>query len=139
VEDMTDYNTAIIEEFRANEGKVGGPFAGAPVLLLHSVGARSGETRVHPMMYQRLNDTAIAVFASKAGAPTNPAWYHNLLVHPDASIEIGAATYPVRARVAEDAERERIWEKQKADYPNFAEYEHKTTRRIPVVVLEQPR
>lgn len=131
---MSDWNAAIIKEFRENEGKVGGPFEGAPLLLLHHVGARSGQERVSPVMYQAVGQD-YAVFASKAGAPTNPDWYHNLVANPKASVEVGTDTVEVTARVAEGEERERIWSKQKADYPGFAEYEEKTTRQIPVVIL----
>lgn len=130
-----DWNTAIIEEFRANEGKVGGQFAGSPLLLLHSTGARTGAERVHPMMYQRI-DGDYAVFASKGGAPTNPDWYHNLVAHPRAKVKVGTDTLDVTARVARDEERDRIWTRQKSDYPGFAEYEANTAREIPVVILE---
>ena len=133
----TDWNRQVIDEFRDNEGRVGGAYEGAPVLLLHTTGARTGAERVNPMLYQRLDDTTVAVFASKAGAPTNPDWYHNLLAHPDAEAEIGTDRVRVRARVADGDERTRIWEKQKADYPGFADYERKTTRTIPVVILEE--
>lgn len=129
-----DWNAKIIEEFRANAGKVGGDFEGAPLLILHSTGAKSGEERVHPMMYQEV-DGGYAVFASKAGANTNPAWYHNVVAHPTASIEVGTETLPVEARVLDDTEREPIWTAQKRDYPGFAGYETKTTRQIPVIVL----
>ena len=132
---MADHNTQIIEEFRNNEGRVGGNFAGAPLLLLHTTGARSGEDRVHPMMYRAV-DGGWAVFASKAGADTHPAWFHNLRAHPSAGIEIGTDYRAVTARVAEGAEREAIWTAQKADYPGFADYEARTSRVIPVVVLE---
>lgn len=132
--DTNDWNTAIIKEFRENGGKVGGQFEGAPLLLLHHTGARSGTERVTPVMYQAVGDD-FAVFASKAGAATNPDWYHNLLAHPGTSVEVGAATVDVTARVAEGDERERIWSKQKTDYPGFADYESQTTRQIPVVVL----
>lgn len=130
-----DWNSKIIAEFRANGGKVGGPFEGAPLLLLHTTGARSGEPRVTPVMYQDIGD-GVAVFASKGGAPTNPAWYHNLLANPRASAEIGTGTVQVVAREADGAERDRIWEAQKRDYPGFADYERKTTRQIPVIILE---
>lgn len=130
-----DWNAAIIEEFRANEGRVGGPFEGAPLLLLHSVGARSGNERVNPMMYQAVGD-AYAVFASKSGAPSNPDWYHNLVANPEATIEVGAITVEVRARIAEGVERDTIWETQKERYRGFADYEASTTRQIPVVILE---
>ena len=130
-----DWNAKIIEEFRANEGRVGGQFEGAPLLLLHSIGARSGEERVNPMMYQAVGD-AYAVFASKGGAPSNPDWYHNLIANPDATIEVGTRTVAVRARIADDVERDTIWETQKQRYPGFADYEASTTRQIPVVILE---
>jgi deazaflavin-dependent oxidoreductase (nitroreductase family) len=133
---MTDWNTQVIEEFRAHDGQVGGNFAGAPMLILHSTGAKSGEQRVHPMMYQGV-DSGWAVFASYAGADTNPAWFHNLVANPATKIEVGADTIDVVARVAEGEERERIWSTQKTNFPGFAEYEQKTSRIIPVVVLER--
>jgi deazaflavin-dependent oxidoreductase (nitroreductase family) len=132
---MSDWNTPVIEEFRANGGKVGGQFEGAPLLLLHTVGARTGRERVNPMMYRRVGDN-YAVFASKAGAPTNPDWYHNLVANPDVTAEIGGDTVQVRARVAGPDERESIWTAQKTEYPGFADYETKTNRQIPVVILE---
>ena len=135
--DMSDWNARIIEEFRANAGVLGGQFEGAPVLLLHSKGAKSGIERVNPMMYQRLDGDSVAVFASKAGAPTNPDWYHNLRANPHASVELGAENFPVEARFATPEEREPIWEKQKAAYPGFADYERQTTRVIPVVILQR--
>jgi deazaflavin-dependent oxidoreductase (nitroreductase family) len=133
---MSDWNAPIIEEFRANGGRLGGNFEGAPMLLLHSTGARSGQERVNPMMYQEVGDD-LAVFASKAGAPTNPDWFHNLVANPDATVELGTDTVAVRARVAEGDERDRIWEVQKERYPGFADYESKTDRVIPVVILER--
>jgi len=135
VPEMSDWNNKIVEEFRANGGKVGGPFEGAPLLLLHTVGARTGQERVNPIMYMRV-DGGYAVFASKAGAPSNPDWYHNLLAHPKVTAEIGTGTAELAARVAEGDERERIWAAQKAAHPGFADYERKTTRQIPVVILE---
>lgn len=132
-----DWNRQVIEEFRANQGEVGGPVAGMPLLLLHHVGARSGQERVNPLAYQRVGDD-LAVFASKAGAPTNPDWYYNLRANPAASIEIGSDSYPVVARIATGEERAGIWEKQKALFPNFADYEKTTEgREIPVVILER--
>jgi deazaflavin-dependent oxidoreductase (nitroreductase family) len=133
--DAQDFNTAIIEEFRANGGKLGGNFEGAPVLLLHTTGAKSGKERVHPVMYRMVGDN-LAVFASKAGAPTNPDWYHNLLAHPETSAEVGSGTRFFVARVAEGDERTAIWEAQKKEVPGFADYEAATTRQIPVVILE---
>jgi deazaflavin-dependent oxidoreductase (nitroreductase family) len=133
--EFDDFNTKIIREFRENGGKVGGPFEGAPVLILHTTGAKSGAVREHPVMYKDLGGS-YAVFASKGGAPTNPAWYHNILAHPDIEAEIGTQTVPLRARVAESGERERIWVPWKTENPGFAEYEASTTRQIPVVILE---
>ena len=132
--DMPDFNQPIIEEFRSNAGTVGN--FGDALVLLHTVGAKSGQERVNPVAYQAV-PTGWAVFASKAGAPTNPAWYYNLLAHPDVTIEVGTETIPVRARVAGPDERDEIWEKQKKLMPGFAEYEQKTNRTIPVVVLER--
>jgi deazaflavin-dependent oxidoreductase (nitroreductase family) len=133
---MSDFNARIIEEFRSNEGRVGGPFEGAPMLLLHTTGARSGAERVSPVVYAEDGDRWV-VFASKGGAPTNPDWFHNLRAHPDATIEVGTDTVPVVARAAEGDERERLWSRQKERMPGFADYEQKTTREIPVVVLER--
>ena len=133
-----DFNSKIIAEFRANSGKVGGPFEGAPVLLLHTTGAKTGQERVNPMMYQKLGD-GYAVFASKGGAPTNPDWYHNLVAHPRVRAEIGTDTVDLNARVADAQTREPIWTAWKAAYPGFADYERGTTRQIPVVILEPVR
>ncbi len=133
--EVNDWNSKVIEEFRANDGKVGGGFAGAPLLLLHTTGAKSGRERVNPVMYRDL-DGRYAVFASKGGAPTNPDWYHNLLANPSVQAEIGTDTLRLTARVASQAERAEIWPTWKSDYPGFAEYEAKTSRQIPVVILE---
>jgi deazaflavin-dependent oxidoreductase (nitroreductase family) len=134
--DANDFNERIIAEFRENDGKVGGNFDGMPMLLLHTIGRTSGKERVNPVAYQRVGD-GWAVFASKAGAPTHPDWYHNLVAHPDASIEVGSDTIDVHARVADGDERERIWSTQKSDRPAFAGYEETAGDRvIPVVVLE---
>jgi deazaflavin-dependent oxidoreductase (nitroreductase family) len=131
--DSNDYNGKIIEEFRANNGRVGG---GMDVLLLHHTGARSGTERVSPLAYQRVGE-GYAVFATKAGAPTNPDWYHNLLANPDATIEVAAGTVKAVARVAEPAERDVIWARQKKRVPQFAKYEETAApRKIPVVVLD---
>ncbi len=132
---VNDFNQQMIDEFRANHGKLGGMFEGNTMLLLHHNGAKSGTERVNPLAYQA-STGGYAVFASKGGAPTNPDWYHNLKAHPDVSIEVGDDTIPVRARVAEGEERKKIWTKQKAAIPTFAEYEQNTDRQIPVVILE---
>jgi deazaflavin-dependent oxidoreductase (nitroreductase family) len=128
-------NQEIIQEFRANAGNVGGWFEGAPMLLLHTIGAKSGLPRVNPLMYQQVGDD-LAVFASKAGAPTNPDWFYNLRANPNVEIELGTETIPVTAFVADDDERDRIWGIQKERYPTFAEYEKTAAgRNIPVVLL----
>lgn len=134
-----DWNNAIIDEFRANGGKVGGHFAGAPLLILHTVGAKSGKARENPLMYQDLGHGQIAVFASKGGAPTSPDWYHNLVASPHATVELGTQTFDVTARVARAEERLEIWSAWKQRYPNFAQYEQKTKREIPVVILKRAR
>jgi deazaflavin-dependent oxidoreductase (nitroreductase family) len=134
--DGEDFNGKVIAEFRANAGKVGGPFQGAPVLLLHHTGAKSGTERVNPLMYQQVGDS-YAIFASRGGAPSNPDWYYNLVAHPDTTIEMGSDTITVRARVANPGEREPIWSKQKKDVPGFAEYETNAAPRvIPVILLD---
>jgi len=133
--DVNDWNAKVIKEFRENGGKVGGQFDGAPMLLLHTTGARSGQERVNPMMYRQAGP-AMAVFASAAGADKHPDWYHNLVANPRLSVEVGTETLQVTARTAEGDERERIWTEQKREYPGFADYERKTERVIPVAVLE---
>ena len=133
---MSNWNEGIIDEFRANDGRVGGIFEGKPLLLLHHKGARTGTERVSPLMYQRVGDS-YAVFASKGGADTNPDWFHNLRAHPDVTIEVGTDKIDVRARIADDEEQDRIWDRQKRDFPQFAGYEQKTSRdQIPVIVLD---
>lgn len=134
--ETTDWNARVIEEFRANGGKVGGNFEGAPILLLHTTGAKSGLERVNPMMFQDLGDGRVAVFASKAGADTHPDWYRNLVANPAVTAEMGTETRAFMARTADPAERESIWTQQKHDYPGFADYEAGTDRVIPVVILE---
>lgn len=135
--DMNEMNQKIIAEFRENDGKVGGMFKGMPMVLLHTKGAKSGAERINPLAFQALDD-GWAVFASKAGATTNPDWYHNVVANPDVTIELGTETVPAHATVAEGAERERIWSTQKQRVPTFADYE-KTAgdRQIPVVVLKR--
>jgi deazaflavin-dependent oxidoreductase (nitroreductase family) len=134
---MSDWNQNTIEEFRANDGKVGGMFEGANILLLHHTGARSGVERISPLMYQPLQG-GFAVFASKGGADTNPDWYHNITANPETKVEVGTQIVAVSARVAEGEEHKEIWEQQKLDRPQFAGYEQKTSRdRIPVIILER--
>jgi deazaflavin-dependent oxidoreductase (nitroreductase family) len=129
----SDWNVKIIEEFRANNGVVAN--FGGPLLVLHTTGAKTGREHLTPVMYRKV-ESGYAVFASAAGSPRNPAWYHNLVAHPDVEAEIGAQTLRLRARVAGDAEREPIWTAHKTEFPGFKDYENKTTRQIPVVILE---
>ena len=129
-----DWNSKIIAEFRANEGRVGGPFEGAPMVLLTTTGAKSGKRRTSPMMYLR-EDGRTYVFASKAGADTNPDWYHNLVANPEVTAEIGTQTHQATATPVTGPERDRIYAEQAKRYPGFAEYERKTSRVIPVVEL----
>jgi len=133
---MSDWNERTISEFRENEGKVGGIFQGAPLLLLHHKGAKTGTDRVSPMMYQSVGG-GYAVFASKGGADSNPDWLHNLKANPQTKVEVGVDVVDVKARLAEGAEYHEVWNTQKMRYPNFAQYEEKSSRNhIPVVILE---
>jgi deazaflavin-dependent oxidoreductase (nitroreductase family) len=155
VVNVNDWNAQVIEEFRANEGKLGGQFEGAPMLLLTTKGAKTGQTRVNPMMYlvedglpisdnqethgdlrgSSAEGNRIYVFASKAGAPTNPDWYHNLVANPEVTVERGTDAYTAVATPLSGAERDRVYAIQAGRYPGFAEYQEKTTRTIPVVSL----
>lgn len=136
--DMNEFNRQVIDEFRSNGGRVGGNFEGAPLLILHHTGARTGTERVTPLMF-RSDGEAWVVFASKAGAPTSPDWYHNLRANPDTTIEVGDGTevsqVSVSAMEATGDDRDELWEAQKRDFPQFAEYEQSTERTIPVLRL----
>ena len=128
---------ALIADFRANGGKVtSGPFTGRPVLLLTTTGAKSGEPRLVPVVYSRDGEHHVIV-ASKGGAPTHPAWYGNLLANPVVTVEVGGETFQARAIVAEGAERDRLFAAHAAANPNFSDYQRRTTRVIPVVLLER--
>jgi len=134
--DGDDFNGKVIEEFRANDGKVGGYFEGAPLLLLHHRGAKTGTERVNPLVYQQVGD-CYAIFGSAGGQPRDPQWFRNLVAHPDVTIEVGAATVRVRARVSDSAERAPIWTRQMEMMSNFAEYEKSAApREIPVILLD---
>ncbi|UMP03414.1 nitroreductase family deazaflavin-dependent oxidoreductase [Amycolatopsis sp. EV170708-02-1] len=136
--DVTAFNERTIAEFRRNDGKVGGPFAGAPLLLLHTTGARSGKPRVNPMMYLA-DGGRYLVFASKAGSDRNPDWYWNLRAEPRARIEVGDRTLDVRAVELDGAERDEKYQVQAEHYPGFAEYQRMTDRVIPVIALVPDR
>jgi deazaflavin-dependent oxidoreductase (nitroreductase family) len=131
-----DFNAKVIDEFRANAGRVGGNFDGMPILLLHHTGAKSGAERVNPLAYQA-DDGRYVIFASKAGAPEHPGWYHNLKANPETTIEVGAETLPVLAEEATGAERDRLYATQAERIPQFAEYEKSAGRTIPVMVLSR--
>jgi deazaflavin-dependent oxidoreductase (nitroreductase family) len=133
---VNDWNATVIAEFRSNQGKVGGQFEGAPVLLLHTKGAKSGQERINPMMYLDYEGKRY-IFASYAGAPTHPDWYHNLVANPEVTVEVGTETFAATATPVSLDERDRVYPVQAELFPNFAEYETKTTRKIPVVVLER--
>ena len=139
--ETTDWNAKIVEEFRSNEGRVGGPFEGAPLTLVHHRGRRSDREYVNPMMYLADEDNpgTIYVFASKAGAPTHPDWYHNLVAAGVAEVEVGTETHPVTVSEIVGEERDRVYAEQARRYPGFAEYEAKTAgiRTIPVLALQR--
>jgi deazaflavin-dependent oxidoreductase (nitroreductase family) len=133
--EFNDWNQKIIEEFRANEGRVGGPFEGAPMILIHHIGAKSGTERVTPLVYFPQDDGTMVIIASKGGAPTNPDWYHNVKANPAFDVEVGTETFPVTAAELTGEERDDVWSKAVAANPGFGEYQQKTTRTIPVVRL----
>lgn len=139
--EVNDWNAGVIAEFRANDGRLGGQFEGAPMVLVHHTGRKSGKERVSPMMYLAAEDDPdlIYVFASKSGAPTNPAWYFNLTAAGTGSVEIGTDRYPVAVVELEGQERDKIFDEQTHRYPGFAEYAEKTAgvRKIPVLALRR--
>jgi deazaflavin-dependent oxidoreductase (nitroreductase family) len=135
---MSDWNTAIIAEFRANGGRVGGPFEGSDLLLLTTTGARTGEERTSPVGYVRDGDRLVIV-ASAAGAPNNPAWFHNVRAHPRVTVEVGKTRLTAVATVPARPERDALWAKVTTAQPGYAEYQKNTDRVIPVVVLASLR
>jgi deazaflavin-dependent oxidoreductase (nitroreductase family) len=141
VSDYNDFNQGVIAEFRANEGRVGGPFEGAPMVLLHHVGRKSGKEYVSPLMYLPDNGNAdsIYIFASKGGAPTHPAWYGNLIAAGQTTVEVGTSTYPVTVTELSGGERDRVFAEQVKHVPGFGDYEKKTEgiRTIPVLRLKR--
>jgi len=137
VAEVNDFNRNLIDEFRANKGKVTGPFEGAPLLLLTTTGARSGQTRTNPVVYTRDGDRFV-VIASKGGAPTSPDWYHNLVANPTVRIELpDDETFDAKASVASGEEHDRLFAAQAGVMPAFDDYQKKTTRQLPVVILER--
>jgi len=136
--ELSEFNRQVIEEFRANAGKVGGQFAGAPMLLLTTTGAKSGRTYINPLVYTRDGDR-IVIIASFRGAPKHPSWYHNLVAHPDATVEVGRERFQVKAVITKGEERKRLFDQQAKKMPIFHDYQKMTSRQIPVIVLERVR
>ncbi len=134
--DQNEYNRKLIEDFRASRGVSDDPFAGRPLLLLTTIGAKSGQRRTTPMMYVPDGDRLL-VIASNAGALAHPDWYRNLLAHPEVTVEVGADTFDASAVVLEGAERQQLWDRIVASYPFFTEHQAKITRQIPVIALER--
>ncbi len=134
--DQNDYNRQLIEDFRANRGKNGGPFAGRPLLLLTTTGAKSGQRRTTPMMFIPDGDRLL-VIASNVGAPAHPDWYRNLVAHTDVTVEVGTETFDATAVVTQGAERDRLWTRIVELYPFFTGHQAKTTRQIPVIALSR--
>ncbi|HUC87380.1 MAG TPA: nitroreductase family deazaflavin-dependent oxidoreductase, partial [Candidatus Saccharimonadales bacterium] len=133
---MPDFNKSVIDEFHANQGKVSGPFAEMELLLLTTVGAKTGKASTNPLAYTKDGDRLVIV-ASKGGAPTNPDWYYNLVAHPEVTVELGTEKFPVRAILAAGKERERLFDQHAKQYPGFNDYKAKTTRELPVFALER--
>lgn len=134
--EVNDWNKKIIEEFRANGGKVGGNFEGRTLLLLHTKGAKSGQERINPVAYTEDGDNLV-IIASKSGAPTHPDWYHNILANPQITVEVGTEKFEVNVNVTEEPERTRLYNQMATIMPGFADYKSKTTREIPVLVLKR--
>jgi deazaflavin-dependent oxidoreductase (nitroreductase family) len=132
---MNDWNQQVIDEFRANSGRVGGMFEGAPMILIHHVGAKSGEERVAPLVYFPEDEGRMVVVASAGGAPKHPAWYHNLRANPKIDVEVGARTYPVLAEEITGADRDEVWQRVVSERPGFGDYQEKTERTIPLLRL----
>ena len=133
---QNDWNQAVIDEFRSNSGKVGGMFAGKTLLLLHTVGAKSGQERINPLAYVGDGDRLV-IIASKGGAPTNPNWYYNILAHSLVTVEVGTEKFKAQAAIASEPERTRLYNKMIEMMPGFEEYRQKTTRVIPVITLSR--
>ncbi len=135
--EMNNFNQQVIDEFRKNEGVVGGPFEGSPVVLLTTTGAKSGKSRTNPLVGQMGDDGTLYVFASKGGAPTNPDWYHNLITNPEVRVEFGTDRFEATAEPVTGKLRDEIFARQAKAFPGFAEYQQKTDRVIPVVALRR--
>jgi deazaflavin-dependent oxidoreductase (nitroreductase family) len=135
--EMNDFNQGIIEEFRANSGVVGGPFAGSPVVLISTTGAKSGDPRTNPLVCLPEDNGTIYIFGSAGGGPKNPDWYYNLLTHPEVGVEIGTEQFAATATPVTGTERDAVYARQAEAFPAFADYEKQTTRTIPVIALNR--
>ena len=133
---LNDFNQELIEEFRANGGKVSGQFSGTPIVLLNTIGAKSKQPRINPLAYTKDGDNYV-IIASKGGAPSNPDWYYNIVANPEVTLEIGTERFHAHATIPEGEERDRLYNQMATQMPGFAEYQRNTTRRIPVVVLKR--
>jgi deazaflavin-dependent oxidoreductase (nitroreductase family) len=133
---MAEFNKKVIDEFRSSGGKVSGQFAGAPMIIITHKGAKSGNSYTSPLVYSKDGDRYV-IIASKAGAPKNPSWYHNLVAHPEVTVEIGAEKFKAKAAEVKGAERDRLFAAQATMMPQFNEYQKKTARKIPVIALER--
>ena len=131
----SDFNTKIIEEFRVNQGRVGGSLAGTPMILIHHLGAKSGIERVTPLACNPQPDGRFAIVASNGGSPGHPAWYYNIKAHPRITVELGPQTFTVVAEELDDTARAELWPKLITDSPDLGEHQAKTTRKIPVFIL----
>jgi deazaflavin-dependent oxidoreductase (nitroreductase family) len=132
---VSDWNQQVIDEFRANEGRVGGMFEGAPMIIIHHLGAKTGVERETPLVYFAEDDGQMIIVASKGGAPENPAWYYNLKANPTINVEVGAEKFPVTVDEVTGDERDQVWKRIVAERPGFGEYQEKTSRLIPVLRL----
>jgi deazaflavin-dependent oxidoreductase (nitroreductase family) len=135
-QEFKEFNRNLIDEYRANDGKVGGMFEGAPLLLLTTTGAKTGQARVAPLAYTKDADRFV-IIASKGGAPSHPDWYYNLRTNPEVTIELGAEKFPARATIQHGEERKRLFDQMSQKMPNFAEYQRNTRRELPVILLER--
>jgi len=133
---FNEWNKSVIEEFHATGGKPGGQFEGAKILLLTTTGAKSGQRRISPLVYLPYNDSCV-IFASKGGTPTHPDWYHNLVANPQVTVEVGTETFEATATIATGELRDQLYAEQVKVAPQFGEYQAKTTRQIPVIILER--
>jgi deazaflavin-dependent oxidoreductase (nitroreductase family) len=133
---MSDFNTGVIEEFRANHGKVGGPFEGNEIMLLTTIGAKSGKKRVNPLVYTK-SEKGIVIIASKGGSPSNPDWYYNIKANPQVEVEVGDDKFKAKAEITDEETRQKLYAQHAKEYPQFLDYAKNTDRAIPVILLSR--